>query len=71
MADDQQDPLRPKADEILEALKPAQLRLSEYDKQRLEEMNGANLPFFWIGYAVVVFGGFWLLIKLLDWWHSL
>ena len=71
MTDDQKDPFRPKADEILEALKPAQPRLSEYDKQRLVEMNSASLPFFWIGYVVVVFGGLWLLIKLLDWWHSL
>jgi hypothetical protein len=42
-------------------------RLSEYDRQRLEEMNRANAPFFWIGYAVVVFGGMWLLIRVLDW----
>ncbi|MEV6548759.1 hypothetical protein AB0M57_08600 [Streptomyces sp. NPDC051597] len=71
MDDDQQDPARQKADEILEALKTPQPRLSEYDKKRLDELNSANVPFFWIGYAVVVFGGFWLLIKLLDWWHSL
>jgi hypothetical protein len=44
-------------------------RLSEYDKKRLDEMNRANLPAFWIGYVVVVLGGLWLLTQtpVLDW----
>ncbi|WP_371645699.1 hypothetical protein [Streptomyces mirabilis] len=71
MENDQHDPYRPTAEEILEALKPPRPKLSEYDKQRLDELDSANAPFFWIGYTVVAFGGVWLLIKLLDWWNSL
>ena len=37
-------------------------RLSDYDRKRLEEMQRANLPLFWIGYAVIVFGVFALLM---------
>lgn len=42
-------------------------RLSEYDKQRLDEMNSANAPAFWLAFPVVVIGGVWLLAKILDW----
>jgi hypothetical protein len=42
-------------------------RLSEYDRKRQEELNSANAPFFWIAFAVAVFGGTWALIHVLDW----
>jgi hypothetical protein len=42
-------------------------RLSEYDKARLDELNSANAPAFWLAFPVVVFGGLWLLIRVLDW----
>lgn len=42
---------------------PPRYRLSEYDKKRLDEMRGANLPAFWIGYVIVIVGGLWVL----DW----
>lgn len=71
MDKDQHDPYRPTANEVLEALKRPEPRLSNYDKQRLDEMNRANAPVFWIGYVVVLVGGGWLLLQLLDWWNSL
>ncbi|MFF4044986.1 hypothetical protein [Streptomyces sp. NPDC001816] len=46
-------------------------RLSDYDRQRLDEMNRANPAAFWLAYPVVVVGGMWLLIRLSDWWSSL
>lgn len=42
-------------------------RLSDYDKKRLDEMNSANASAFWLAYPVVVFGGVFLLIRVLDW----
>lgn len=29
-------------------------RLSEYDRRRQEELQRANLPFFWIGFFLLV-----------------
>ncbi|MET9385279.1 hypothetical protein ABZY09_30460 [Streptomyces sp. NPDC002928] len=42
-------------------------RLSEYDRKRQEELNRANAPAFWLAFPIVVFGGLWLLIRVLDW----
>jgi len=42
-------------------------RLSEYDRKRQDELNSASAPVFWLAFPVVVFGGVWLLIKVLDW----
>jgi hypothetical protein len=42
-------------------------RLSDWDKKRQEELNSANLPAFWLAYPVVVIGGLWLLVQVLDW----
>jgi hypothetical protein len=44
-------------------------RLSEYDRKRLEEMNSANLPLFWIVYVLLVVGGLLLLMltPVPDW----
>lgn len=46
---------------------PTNYRLNDYDKKRQQELNSANAPLFWICFAVVVFGGTWALIRLLDW----
>lgn len=42
-------------------------RLSEYDKKKLDEMNSANLPVFWVLYFAVAIGGMWLLVQFLTW----
>jgi hypothetical protein len=42
-------------------------RLSEYDRKRQEELNSANVPLFWIVFALLVFTGPFLLIRFLDW----
>jgi hypothetical protein len=42
-------------------------KLSEYDRKRQKELNSANAPFFWIGYALAAFGGMWLLVQFLTW----
>lgn len=42
-------------------------RLSDYDREKIRRDNQANLPAFWLAYPVVVFGGLWLLTRVLDW----
>lgn len=42
-------------------------RLSEYDKKKLDEMNSANAPVFWVLYFGIAVGGMWLLVQFLDW----